>query len=338
MPIDLDDEPAFAVGIGLRHVSVDEPGIRREVRGRGFSYRSHDGELLRGDQRARCEALVLPPAWRDVWICADPIGHLQGAGTDDAGRRQYRYHERWTDARRRANFDRLPDVGEAIGELRPRLQRLLDDDDPVRRALAAMLALVDRSLGRIGNESSVAEAGTYGISTLHDDHVEVAGAKIRLSFVGKGGVAHETEVVDRDLAAVLEELAEDGERLFSVVDGGRASSLTARDANEFLAEITRGRLHCKDFRTWGASAVALEARVGGAGVLASVDAAADVLQNTRAVARSAYVHPGVLEAADDELAVAWRRSRTSSRHQRRERALLNFLDGRPPLVAPLLAA
>ena len=340
MAYDLDDD--FAALIGLRTADTEEPGIVRVGAGKGFTFKWPDGSVVRGKHRERCEALVLPPAWSEVWVCPDARGHVQALGTDDAGRRQYRYHDRWTEARRAANFDRLVVVGECMGRLRRAVLDDLESDDRERRALAAMVGLMDRTLERIGNPMSVEEFGTRGISTLGPENVDVSSRAIRLSFRGKGGVEHDVTVVDDDLADAIAELEDTRRDWLFEVDG---RVLDAADANAYLDEHSGGQLDCKDIRTWGGSSTALAERAEPVAEgedpppePAVADAAAAVLHNTRTVARAAYVHPAVFDASDDEVAEAWATSRRSKWYGRGERALINLLGARPPLLDAYLAA
>lgn len=329
VPTDLDDD-TFVTRIGLTQADNEEPGIVRRRCGRGFTFRWPDGTVVRGEERSRCEALVLPPAWTDVWVCPDADGHLQALGTDEAGRRQYRYHDRWTEARAAANFDRLAGVGRRLADLRRAVTRDLDSDEPRTRALAAMIGVLDRSLERVGNHGSVEEFGTRGISTLGPGNVDIFRRSIQLRFRGKGGVDHAVTVADEQLADAVAELRQASDEWLFEVDG---SSLDASDANEYLDEHTAGHLDCKDLRTWGGSAAALTARVDDdTGEPQVADAAAEVLHNTRAVARSSYVHPAVFEATDEEVEAAWSSSRKSRWYGRGERALLHLLEDRPPLL------
>lgn len=324
------DDDAFAAAIGLRKADCDGPGIVRQRCGRGFTFRDANGDVVRGAHRDRCEALVLPPAWEDVWICAHADGHVQATGVDEAGRRQYRYHDRWTEARGAAKFDHLVVVGEALADVRRRVRQDLASDDPHRRSLAAMIGLMDSSLERIGNPSSVEEHGTRGISTLATHNVDVSKRTIRLAFPGKGQIDHDVTVEDPALASVLAGLERRNDDWLFEVDG---TVLDAHDANEYLDEHSGGELDCKDLRTWGGSAAALDARARGIHEEPQiVDVAADALHNTRAVARSAYVHPSVLDAPDDAVEDAWRGSRRSRWYGRGERALLRLLEGQPTLL------
>jgi DNA topoisomerase-1 len=320
----------FASAIGLRTSDPEAPGITRRRQGRGFSFRWPDGSVVRGEHRERCEALVLPPAWTDVWVCPRADGHLQAVGADDAGRRQYRYHDRWTEARAAANFDRLVDVGESLAGVRRAVADDLDADDRSTRALATMVRLLDTSLERIGNPDSVELHGSRGISTLAPSNIDVSRQSVRLSFTGKGGVEHDVTIVDGDLATAIADLEADAREWLFEVDG---TIIDAVDANGYLDEHSDGCLDCKDLRTWGGSAAALTARAEGAGREPEIaDAAAAVLHNTRTVARNSYVHPAVFAAEDDEVADAWTSSRRSKWYGRGERALLNLLETTPPLL------
>lgn len=322
-----DDD--FCECIGLSRVDPEEPGIVRQRCGRGFTFRWPDGSVVSGPDRDRCESLVIPPAWTDVWISLDPDGHLQAVGVDDAGRRQYRYHERWTEARTAANFDRLADVGDRLSGIRRAVDDDLDSDDLERRAVAAMVRLMDRSLERIGNPESVDRFETRGISTLAPEHVDTTRRSISLRFRGKGGAEHDVTVVDGDVAAVIAELEDDDKDWLFEVDG---AVLGAADANAYLCEHSADIVGCKDFRTWGGTTVALGERLDGRRRESEIaDAAADALSNTRAVARSSYIHPAVFDADDDEVDDAWRRSRRSRWYRREERALLKLLRSRPPV-------
>ncbi|HEU5084040.1 MAG TPA: hypothetical protein VFU14_11925 [Acidimicrobiales bacterium] len=329
--------PDFAETIGLRTADPEEPGIVRRRQGKGFSFRWADGSVVKGRHRERCESLVLPPAWEDVWICRHADGHLQAMGTDDAGRRQYRYHDRWTEARAAWNFDRLATVGERLADVRRAVERDLDADDRETRALATMVGLLDRSLERIGNPSSVDVHGTRGISTLAPANVDVSRHAIRLAFTGKGGVEHDVTIIDEDLAGAIAELERESSEWLFEVDG---TVLDAAAANEYLDRHSGGELDCKDIRTWGGSAAALTARASGTAEKEPeiADAAAAALHNTRTVARNSYVHPLVFEAPDDAVEDAWKTSRRSKWYGRGERALLNLLDDCPSLLEQFTVA
>ncbi|MGI9018108.1 MAG: DNA topoisomerase IB [Euzebya sp.] len=327
------DHQRFSARLKLRYVEDGEAGISRIRRGTGFSFRAPDGTTLGGPDRERCVSLVIPPAWEEVWICPTIDGHLQARGLDEARRMQYRYHDRWTEGRRLANFDRLRELGPRLADVRRRLDTLLSDEtNPVRRATAAMIRLVDAGTARIGGTRSAREFGHYGVSTLTVHHLEVDGDHITLLYPGKSGVQRRVEVRDPLLADVLAQLESATDQVFEIRDGAGSHRITAADANELLAELSGDRMTCKDFRTWGGSSVALHARVQGEDEIRAVDAAAEALGNTRAVARSSYVHPDVLAVGPEQLDEVWSRSRSSRRYDRRERALIKLLQTRGSLL------
>ncbi len=348
----LEDDPAvLAPQAGLVHVTDDQAGWTRRVCGRGFSYRTADGTTLTGGHRSRLESLVIPPAWQDVWVCPDETGYLQVTGIDDAGRKQYRYHPDYASLMDRRKFERLGHFPRAIPGLRTAVAAELAQPLGSRRlAVATAAALIDRHLLRVGNEDS-ADDGHHGATTLMVDHLrngaeddndgEEAGedehageptAVARLVYYSKSGQRRRIKL-DDDLARLLERFAAGSEddRLLWFVDpddpvrGDEPRHVSAAEVNEFVRLHTGPGFSTKDFRTWGGSAVALEARVTGADEVEAVDAAAAALGNTRTVARSSYVHPRVLEAGADELRSAWSASRGSAVRSRGEAALARLL-------------
>ena len=291
--------------VGLTYVDIEEPGIRRVRRGRGFSYVAPDGSTLQGDERTRIEALAIPPAWEDVWICRDPRGHVQATGIDAAGRKQYRYHPRWRSVRDATKFHRM---GDFVGAL-PRIRDEVDADlrrhgHNRRKMLALVVALLDETLIRIGTEHYARTNGAHGLTTLQGDHVEVSGTTIRFAFPGKSGQERELELRHRRLARQLLRCEEvPGQRLFAYEDEDGWREVDSGMVNRYLREAAEEELTAKDFRTWGATVVAADRlrELGRrddveAAVLEAIDAAAERLGNTRAVARSSYVDPRVTKA------------------------------------------
>ena len=330
-----EDAERCAAVAGLRYVSAAEPGIRRRRCGRGFSYRTADGRAVDADVRLWIEQLAIPPAWRDVWVCPDHDGHLLAVGQDDRGRTQYLYHERWRTLRDLLNFYRLSDVGRHLPAVRADVaaqlrRRTLDAD----RVLAAMLRIIDRCGLRVGNEVYAEENDSFGLSTLTRRHVQVDGSTITFDFPAKSGQRTSTALVDPAVARVVRALLEQrGRRVFAL----QGTALSADDVNARLAALTDSSVTAKDFRTWRGTLVAFEvlrARPATTSdrerdVLAAVDAAAEALGNTRAVARAHYVHPQMVEAylagtfAAD---VAARRPARLDGLTDTERRLLPFLD------------
>jgi DNA topoisomerase-1 len=334
-----EDAERCARAAGLTYVSADEPGIRRLRRGSGFTYRDASGRAVAATDRARIEALAIPPAWRGVWICAQPQGHLLAIGDDEKGRRQYLYHSHWREFRDELNFYRLIDFGPRLPAIRASIEaqlrrRTLDRD----LALAAMLRVIDACGLRVGSEAYAEENDSYGLSTLTRRHVDVRGSAVRFCFPAKSGQRAEVVLRDPGVARVLGRLAgQRGRRLFTV-DG---AAITADDVNDRLSELAGARVTAKDFRTWHGTRVAfasLRAHLGSDDreqrALNAIDAAADFLGNTRAVARAHYVHPHVVQAyVDGTLAdqLAGRRPVRTPGLDADERALL-------PLLTTLLSA
>jgi DNA topoisomerase I len=294
----------------LVYVSDTERGITRRRAGRGFSYRDPDGGVVRDpDTLARIERLTIPPAWRDVWICTRPTGHLQATGWDARGRKQYRYHPRWRAVRDAVKFERMADFGAALPLVRARVDADLRRPSLSReRVVAAVVRLLDETLVRVGNEEYARENGSYGLTTLREKHVDVSGDTIWLSFRTKGGKTAEQRVTDRRLARLVRRCQDlPGQTLFQYVDDqGVPRSLGSRDVNEYLGETMAGPFTAKDFRTWAASVrVAAALREHGEPpdgtrarkqIAEAVKDAAEALANTPAVCRASYVHPAVVEA------------------------------------------
>jgi DNA topoisomerase I len=303
------DDRACARLVDLALSDEGEPGVRRVRRGRGFSFHSPDGTLLDGDARRRCLELAVPPAWTDVWICARPDGHLQATGRDDAGRKQYLYHPTWRALREAVKFASLPTFGAVLPMLREQVdadlrRRRLDR----RRVLAMVVALLDETLVRIGNEGHADEEGGHGLTTLTLDHVEVGSTVTRFCFPGKSGVEQQHTVRCRRLTRQLRCMLDAGQpQVFAWTEDGTAwRDVRAEDVNAHLRAVTGEAVSAKDFRTWGGTVTALaqlRAAPPAEGEreldqqrLAAVDAVAEALGNTRAVARSSYVDPRVLAA------------------------------------------
>lgn len=333
------DPAACADDAGLRYISDAMPGISRRRRGKGFSLRRADGSPVSGEERTRIEAIVIPPAWTDVWICEQPDGHIQATGRDERGRKQYRYHPRWQEARDATKFDALAEFGHALPGIRSRVaDDLARPGLSERKVLAAVVHLLDETLIRIGNDEYAVANDSYGLTTLEDDHAVVSGTTVAFEFGGKSGAEFDVVVRDRRLATIVRRCQElPGEDLFQYLDGDQVVDVTSTSVNKYLRTLTSGERTAKDFRTWGGTVVAAEtlAEIGPAetkreterNILVAVDAAAERLGNTRAVARSSYVHPSVSAAySDGSLAQTWRVSRSTSRLSRAERTVLKLLD------------
>ncbi len=330
-----DDPEQCAKLAKLRYVSPEMPGMTRLRRGKGFTYRDSDGVTVVDVQlRDRIAKLAIPPAWRNVWICTWDDGHILSVGDDERGRRQYIYHERWRSLRDQLNFYRLIGFGDALPAIRKdvdgQLRRRVFDAD---RVLAAMLRIIDRTGLRIGNETYAEENDSYGLSTLTRKHVRVTGDRIDLKFPAKSGKTAEVVVHDAGVARILERLLEQRSKRLFTVDG---SVLDSDEINTRLKELTGAHLTAKDFRTWNGTTIAfrvLRKHLPAPDdsehlVLGAIDSAAEVLNNTRSVARAHYVHPDVIDgytSGELERFLAGRRPRASKWLDADERALLAYL-------------
>jgi DNA topoisomerase-1 len=332
-----DTGSADARAAGLRYSSDEEPGISRRRAGRGFSYRTERGGLVESDrQLARIRALAIPPAWTNVWICADAHGHMQATGRDARGRKQYLYHADWRALRDASKFDRMVDFGSTLPRLRDQIESdLALPGLPRERVLAAVVRLVDETLIRVGSEEYRRQNGSFGATTMRARHAQVEGSRIAVEFKGKSGKLQRAEINDRRLARVMRKLEElPGRELFEYLDEGERRPVRSDDVNAYLREVGGEEITVKDFRTWGASALclraldALEPPASASAAKRSISAAirdvASVLGNTPAVCRASYVHPGILEhfAAGDLPRTATRRLRGLDRW---ESGLLRFL-------------
>lgn len=329
-----DDALALASEAGLVYVEAGAPGMRRVRRGRGFSYLDAAGGIVNGKTKQWIETLVIPPAWQDVWISSDIQAHILATGIDKAGRKQYIYHPEWELIRDEVKFDRLPLFGRRL----PRLRRRVDTELRRRgldreKVVSLAVAVLDRTLIRVGNRRYATENESYGLTTLTTEHAEVSGSHIHLEFAGKGGADRQVVFKDRRLSGLLQQCQElGGQTLFSYLsESGDPASISSSDINRYLSTAMGSAFTAKDFRTWGASSLVvgeLASREPGdpASVRDAIDAAADHLGNTRAVCRDSYVHPGVVIAHEDgRLQEAWSRSRTGKWMGRAESALSNIL-------------
>ncbi|GGN44599.1 DNA topoisomerase IB [Actinoplanes campanulatus] len=243
----------------LHRADLRRPGLSRRRAGSGFTYLDPSGAPLRDAETvARVRALVIPPAWRDVWICPDPRGHIQATGVDAAGRRQYLYHPAWREQQDRVKFDHALEVGARLPEVRDRIRADLTGRGLSReRVLAAIVRLLDMGMFRVGGEESAArsEDPSFGLSTLRPAHVRAKGGCVLLEYRGKSGVEHAATVGDGEVCAVLRDLKRrraGEQRLFAYWDPGRRrwQEIRADAVNDYLREISGEQMTAKDFRTW----------------------------------------------------------------------------------------
>jgi DNA topoisomerase I len=291
--------------VSLRYTQDNEPGLRRRAARRGFEYVNARGRRVKDTRTLqRIKALAIPPAWTDVWICADADGHLQATGRDARGRKQYRYHAGWREMRDAGKFDRMLDFAAVLPVIRGRVKKdLALAGLPREKVLATLVRLLDMTCLRIGNERYAEENDSFGLTTLRNRHVKVAGTRVEFQFRGKSGKFHRTEVDDPRLARIIRRCRElPGQSLFEYLDAdGQPQRVGSSDVNGYLKEISGAEVTAKDFRTWaGTVFVAAELakrtdKVGPSHMVAAVRQAALRLGNTPAICRKSYVHPRVLD-------------------------------------------
>jgi len=339
-----------ATRAGLRYVTDGVAGIRRKRSGRGWAYYAPDGQRIADPKvRRRLNSLAIPPAWTDVWICPDPDGHIQATARDARGRKQYRYHPSYREARDRSKFRRMLEFSEVLPALRERVEHDLRVEDlSLRQLLATVVRLLDRTLIRVGNDEYARENRSFGLTTLRRRHVKVDGTMMLFSFRGKSGVEHSVALTDRRIARIIQRCQDlPGHELFQYLDtDGKRQAVTSDDVNAYLREITGRDITAKDFRTWGGSMLAaMELREMGPAaskreadrnVLRAIDAVAERLGNTRAVCRKYYVHPALVQAYLLGMTVPQaptrraRRGRGAPALRRDEVAVLQFLQEKLP--------
>ncbi|HET9140885.1 DNA topoisomerase IB [Actinophytocola sp.] len=298
----------------LRRSDCGSRGVRRLRRGRGFTYLDHEGNPVDAETLERIRGLVIPPAWRDVWICPYPNGHIQAVGFDDAGRKQYLYHTEWRKRRDAEKHDRVLELAERLPVVRKKIRDdLVSPGLTQQRVLAGALWILDRGVFRTGGEEYAEENDSHGVTTLLRGHVRLRGGELRFRFPAKSGVERVAVIRDPELArlvAALRRGRSDDERLFVYRDGrGARHELTARDVNERFKELAGDRFTVKDMRTWTATVLAAaefagqdpatSKRAHKRAEAAVMRAVAEQLGNTPAVARRSYVDPRVIDQYAD---------------------------------------
>jgi DNA topoisomerase-1 len=347
----LTEHRRAAARAGLRYVTDGGSGIGRRRVGGGWAYYAPDGSrIIDRKTRRRLNSLAIPPAWTQVWICPDPEGHIQATARDARGRKQYRYHPAYREARDHSKFRHMLEFSEVLPQLRERIERDLRAPDHSRRQLlATVVRLLDRTLIRVGNDEYARENNSYGLTTLRRRHVRVDGKRLQFTFRGKSGIEHSISLSDPRLARIIQRCQDlPGHELFQYLDAsGKRQSISSDDVNAYLRELTSRDITAKDFRTWGGTMLAaVELRGAGPAVsrreadrniLHAIDAVAERLGNTRAVCRKYYVHPELLRAylmgqtvplPESHGRRADRRRRPAAALRRDEIAVLQFLQER----------
>jgi DNA topoisomerase I len=298
---------------GLRYTNDSRPGIRRIRRGSSFRYLAPDGKTIRdaADLR-RIKSLVIPPAWKDVWISPDPRGHLQASGRDARGRKQYRYHTKWREVRDETKYDRLIGFAGKLPAIRKRTASDLRNPRLTReKVLATVVQLLEKTLIRVGNDEYARDNQSFGLTTMRTRHVNVRGGKVRFLFRGKSGVEHDIYLNDRRLARTVKACRDmPGYDLFQYYDAeGERYAIGSDDVNAYLREIAGEDYTSKDFRTWAGTVLAAQIlrdfekadsdAQAKQNIVRAVESVAKRLGNTKAVCRKCYIHPAILDAYVD---------------------------------------
>lgn len=319
----------------LRYVTDKQPGIRRERAGKGFRYLRVDGKAIRDKQElARINALAIPPAWTDVWICPSPNGHIQATGRDARGRKQYRYHPRWREARDETKYEHTVAFGKMLPTIRRRVGRdLALPGLPRDKVLATVVSLLETTLIRVGNEEYARENKSFGLTTMRNRHINIHGSVLRFRFQGKSGKKHTIGIRDRRLASIVKKCQHlPGQEVFEYVDDqGVIRGITSDDVNQYLREITGQFFTAKDFRTWAGTVLVATALKGfeafdtqaqaRKNIARAIEEVSKRLGNTPAICRKCYVHPAVLDAYLDGTLPEVLRERTSEESKTQPHAL-----------------
>lgn len=331
---------------GLRYVTDDKPGITRQRIDDGFAYFTPQGEAVTDEKTlTRIHTLGIPPAYEDVWICPQPNGHLQATGHDARGRKQYRYHAQWRQVRDQSKYGRMIAFGEAL----PRIRAVVDADlarhgMPKEKVLAAVVRLLEETHIRVGSEEYARENQSFGLTTLRNSHVDVAGATTHFHFRGKSGKDHAIDLRDVRLARIIGKCQElPGDDLFEyVAQDGQAHAIASGDVNDYLHAASGLDFTAKDFRTWAGTILAARTLAacepcaseahGKRNITQAIKEVAAQLGNTPAVCRKCYVHPAVLESYTTGTLLDALQSRSSEGidtpglpDRREEEAVLNLL-------------
>ena len=345
----LPEGKAFAQATGLIYGNDAGPGIRRAgTTTKNFHYLSPTGRQVADPATLRrIRSLVIPPAWKNVWICPTDRGHIQATGIDARGRKQYRYHPHWRETRDQTKFHRMIAFGKALPAIRRRTRAHLKKKGlPREKVLAAIVQLLEKTLIRVGNSEYAKANHSFGLTTILDEHVSIHGRHMRFTFRGKSGVDHDIDVADARLARIVKNCQDlPGQELFGYINEvGRPVDVNSNDVNEYLREISGQEFTAKDFRTWCATVLAAKAlqeisnfdsqAQAKKNIVQAVESVAKRLGNTRSVCRKCYIHPALIDAyLDGSLlqmlsAQAGRELKNLSQLSSEEGALLAFLQER----------
>ena len=312
LKIDKDYSKAAKVA-DLVYVNDKAPGISRLKKGKGFVYIYDDKPLTDKEELERIRKLAIPPAWTNVWICAKENGHIQATGFDVRGRKQYRYHQLWHLLRNETKFHRLYEFGKLLPSMRLKLEEDLSKKElHEEKVIATVISLMERTYIRVGNDGYEKLYGSYGLTTLKDNHVKVSGDTIHFCFKGKKGIEQKLSLRNRRLARMVQKCRDiPGKELFQYYNAdGERKSIDSGMVNKYIKEATGGDFSAKDFRTWAGTLNIIRAfqAMGEAGsdadckknIVAALDEVSKKLGNTRTVCKKYYVHPGIIKLYEDQ--------------------------------------
>lgn len=308
----------------LRYVRDDMPGITRKKSGKSYAYFLPDKKRV-SDQAIveRIHKLAIPPAYKDVWICPYENGHMQATGRDARGRKQYRYHPKWQEVRAETKFGQIGEFAAALPAIRKRVAADLTLKGlPREKVLAAIVALMDCCSMRVGNDQYARDNQSYGLTTIRKKHVEVNGDTIFFEFTGKSGKLWQREVNSPQIARIVKHCEDiPGQELFKYIEpDGTRRDVKSDDVNAYLQEITGKPFTAKDFRTWSATAMAIQllggleppANGSAKALNETIKHIAEAMGHTAAICRKCYIYPGVLDAYSEQTLGAW-----FTKHKRR---------------------
>jgi DNA topoisomerase I len=306
----MDDPKEAAEEAGLTYVSDEQPGLTRERKGDGFRYLKPNGDPVTDEAVLdRVRRLAIPPAWTDVWICIKANGHLQATGRDARGRKQYRYHPQFRELRESTKYEHMLEFARALPAIRTKIaEHMALRGLPREKVLATVVHLLENTLIRVGNDDYARENKSYGLTTLRNPHVNVAGSQLRFRFKGKSGKSWQLQLKDRRVAKIVKACQDlPGQKLFEYLDDdGEPREVTSADVNEYLKEITGREITAKDFRTWAGTVLAALAlkefetfdsqASAKKNLRAAIESVASRLGNTPTICRKCYIHPEILSS------------------------------------------
>ncbi len=318
MPIEtkvelIKDPEASAKEAGLRYFREDQLKIKRIKKGQAFLFVGEDGHKITDSKTLeRINSLVLPPAWTDVIISPSPNSHLQAIGTDEKGRKQYRYHPDWNKFRSETKFEKMTEFGQALPKIRSKMAEDLNTQGLSKeKVVAAIVKLLEKTMIRVGNEEYAKENQSYGLTTLRNKHVDVGTTKVKINFKGKSGKFHNIELEDRRLARLIGKLQDlPGQELFQYLDDdGERHGVDSSDVNAYIQSAAGAEFTAKDFRTWRGTIIAAflladcqrcdTVKDNKKLVTDIVKKVAGELGNTPTVCRKCYIHPVIIESFMD---------------------------------------